>query len=368
VYVLNNDLWAVPFDLGKLTITEGGLTMMEQRVQSIEGQASFSISETGTLAYVAGGSSSPRIGTLVMVDREGVSKPFTKEFRAYGGPKVSPQGDRVAVEVSDPAGDSPQHIYIIPVDTGIGTQFTINGTVNTSPVWTSDGQTIIFASDQGQSGSLDLYSRAADGSGQAEVILESESDLFPTDMLPGDVLLYHEGVSGQTDIRTLVLGEEDSVSDFVATENYEGMARVSRDGRWVAFSANRSGQVGIWVLPYPPANDDPRSVTDVPGFAPVWSKERDEIFFLPIPPDSMVAAFVQTSPGFRRRGQQDLFPTTQFIGSIFPPPYDVTITRDGERFVLVQPVDQEGSGDPAKPRINVVLNWFEELKDRVPVD
>ena len=103
----------------------------------------------------------------------------------------------------------------------------------------------------------------------------------------------------------------------------------------------------------------------------VWSKERDEVFFLSLRPSlSIVAASVQTSPGFSRGVQEALFPITEFFfrGSTWTVPYDLTIMPDGERFVFVKPVDQEGSDDPVKPRIHVILNWFEELKERVPVD
>jgi Tol biopolymer transport system component len=311
--------------------------------------------------------------TLVTVDRNGEGPSITEEYRPYRNPKTSPQGNRIAVEVIENTREGEIHIYVVDVESGVGNPLTTEGGVNIAPTWTADGNAVVFASDRSGSAGLDLYSRNADGTGQAEPVLSGDVDLIPVDVIPGtDVLLFEER-GNPVKLRTLDLSEEGSDEDFVYGESNVGSAAASPDGRWVAYTEGTTGAGGfeVWVIPYPRATDTPRRVSDGPGSWPMWSPGGDEIYFTTFDTTGiaqLTSASVETSPAFSRRGIAPLFSLSgAFVFGAARRGYDVIGTVDGQRFLFVQPVGTADQTVEQVPRINIVLNWLEEVGERVPV-
>ena len=114
-----------------------------------DGVAQYGFADNGTLAYIAGTGDSRRMGTLVLVDRAGNADSLTDEQRRYFRPRMSPDGARVAVEVSEPgSANEATHIWVVAAESDVATQLTFEGMQNQFPVWAPDGQTVIFASDR----------------------------------------------------------------------------------------------------------------------------------------------------------------------------------------------------------------------------
>ena len=86
---------------------------------------------------------------------------------------------------------------------------------------------------------------------------------------------------------------------------------------------------------------------------PRWSPAGREVFY--VVGDTLVAAEVFTEPVFSVGRRREVLRSEGLLGS-FAPQYDVS--RDGQRFVLLEPVAQE------KPTLQVTLNWFEEFRGR----
>jgi len=149
------------------------------------------------------------------------------------------------------------------------------------------------------------------------------------------------------------------VKPFLQTRFQEGGAQFSPDGRWLAYASNESGRPEIYLQPYPGPGGKTQISTDG-GTEPAWNRNGRELFYRS--GDRMMAVEVTAEPSlvvgrprmlFEGRYGSSQFP---FIGTAYDP------SPDGQRFLMVKESDQVTSAT----QINVVLNWFEELKRRVP--
>jgi Tol biopolymer transport system component len=163
-------------------------------VPVIEGSSSyFEVARNGTLVYLAGASTSAM--RLVWVDREGRISPAVEERRAFSRPHLSPDGRRVAVEVGNP-----KDIWVYELERGTRTRVTSDAAVDQDPIWTPDGANIVFGSTRGGVAN-DLFSRSADGSGEASLVFASDVAKDPHSFSrDGRLLAYYERKTGGRDI------------------------------------------------------------------------------------------------------------------------------------------------------------------------
>ena len=233
VYVLDGTLLAVPFDVDKLEVTGGAIPMAEgvMTAGSRTGAAHFSVSDTGALVYVSGGGLEGR--TLVWVDRDGREEALAAEPRVYMYPRISPDGGRVALSVADQERD----IWIWEFARETLTRFTFTPGLDLGAIWTPDGRQVAFASNR--DGTLNLYWKAADGTGAVERLNESENPQYPYAFTPdGKQLVFLETGAGGQNLGVLSL--EGSSEPLLATEFNEWNAEISPDGGWLAYDSGMS--------------------------------------------------------------------------------------------------------------------------------
>ena len=144
----------------------------------------------------------------------------------------------------------------------------------------------------------------------------------------------------------------------------EAQPRISPDGRGMAYSSNESGKYEVYVRPFPDVDKGRWQVSKAGGDSPLWSRDGGEIFYRS--GDAVLAVSVKTDPSFSFGAPKPLFHGTyvssNFIGSSETTSWD--LSPDGKRFLMMK---ETGSGASEAPRrINIVLNWLEELKQRVP--
>ena len=147
---------------------------------------------------------------------------------------------------------SGSNLWLADLARGGRTRFTYSKAVDDYPAWSPDGTKIAFSSTRG--GHADLYQRAANGAGEDELLLKSESDKYPWDWRrDGRFLLFHEtNEMGGTNLAVLPMdgqGQRKSVL-FLGSEFFSVNARFSPDGRWVAYTSNESGSYEIYVRPF----------------------------------------------------------------------------------------------------------------------
>ncbi len=349
VYAQGGSLMAVQFDPQRLTATGAAVPVLEGVLSTRFGAAQYSFSAKGSLVYVPGGIQSAQL-RLVWVNRSGAEQPLAVPTHAYVNPRLSPDGRRLAVEIEG-------QIWLYDLSRETLTRFTFEGDTNIRPVWIPDGKRIAFTSDK--EGPLNIFWQLADGSGGRERLTSSEYTQFPiSSSADGQLLAFVEvNPTTQRDISLLRLGDR-KVQPFLRTRFNETLPRFSPDGRWLAYASDESGRYEVYVQPYPGPGGKWQISTEG-GTEPVWSRNGRELFYRS--GDKMMAADVTTQSSFSAGTPKVLF-ERHYQGTAVPTPnYDVS--PDGQRFLMLKPSE---AAEAAPTQINVVLNWFEELKRKVP--
>jgi hypothetical protein len=160
------------------------------------------------------------------------------------------------------------------------------------------------------------------------------------------------------DIWVLNLADRKS-QPFLRTSWEETAPNFSPDGKWLAYSSDESGRREIYVQPYPPGPGGKWQISTDGGQEPVWNPNGGELFYRSR--KKIMAVDIDTESGFSPNAPRLLFEGPYMPTAASFPFYDVS--PDGERFLMLKPVETEA----APTQINVVLNWFEELKAKAPV-
>ena len=354
VYAQGGSLMAVPFDPQRLTATGAAVPVVEGVLQStFTGAAQYSFSTTGSLVYISGGVQSAQ-SRLVWVGRNGTEQPLAAPGHAYFAPGLSPDGRRVAVGIAE----QETQIWLYDLSRETLTRLTFEGSVNGNSAWTADGKRIAFESSK--EGPMNIFWQMADGSGGLERLTTSEYIQVPYSWSPNGQLLAFFEVNPNPiphrEIWVLRMGDR-KVQPFLRTGFDEGVPRFSPDGRWLAYVSNESGRSEIYVQPYPGPGGKWQISTEG-GNEPVWNSNGRELFYRS--GDKMMAVDIATQPGFAAGKPRMLFEGRYESSPMAVDNYDVS--PDGQRFLMVKASEQA----QAPTQINVVLNWFGELKQKVP--
>jgi serine/threonine protein kinase/Tol biopolymer transport system component len=357
VYGHNGSLFAVAFDVNRLQV--GSPSPVLDGVGGIGPLAFFGLSDSGTLAYFAGAASGLPQETLVWVDRQGAEQPIPVPARTYRSVKLSPDGGRIVVSITD-SQTLTSDIWIYDLARGSLERRTFGG-INQNPVWTPDGKRLIYGSAN-TPGGPGVSIVPADGSGAPSSILASaDAGYAPTSISPdGKTLMGTRTGGGGTAVWVLPLAEgstaEAKPTIFLESKFSEQNAQFSPDGHWVAYQSNESGGDQVYVVPYPGPGGKSQVSLDG-GASPHWNRNGRELFFRN--GNKMMAVDVQTSPNFHAGTPKMLFET-----DASPALLGWDVSPDGRRFLMTRPgATQTGQ----QPEMRVVLNWFEELRRRVPL-
>jgi eukaryotic-like serine/threonine-protein kinase len=352
VYVQRGSLMAMPFDPRRLAVTGAAVPVVDGVLQSSTGAAQYSVSAAGTLAYVPGGVQAARLSP-VWVTRNGVEQSVAAPARGYSYPRLSPDGLRLAVCVAEPE----TQIWLYDFARETLARLTLEGELSGLPTWTADGKRIAFTSKA--DGPLNLFWQLADGGGAAERLATSENNDTPMSWSPDGQLLAFGEVNPTTGFDIWVLRMSDrKAMPFLVTPFNESTPRFSPDGRWLSYASDESGREEIYVQPYPgPGGKWPISAEG--GREPVWNRNGRELFYRS--GDAMMVVDIATQPAFAA-GK----PRVLFRGAYEPTVFTVAnydVSPDGQRFLMLKRSEQAAA---APTQINIVLNWLEELKRRVP--
>ena len=177
----------------------------------------------------------------------------------------------------------------------------------------------------------------------------------------------------QTNISILSLEGDHARTPLLQKEYNEICPEISPDGRWIAYQSDETGRYEVYVHSFPDINQGRWQISTNGGNSPLWSPDGRELFYCS--GDSFMAVEVETDPAFKAGKSAVLFKGA-YLSSTSDIKYTLwDIHPDGDRFLLIKPPSVTAA-EPASqesaaigPRqINIVLNWFEELKDRVPVN
>jgi Tol biopolymer transport system component len=369
VYALGGTLFAVPFDLRRLEVTGGPVPIVEGVKRGITragGIAQFSVSSTGSLVYIPGPTAtSNALRAFMLADRAGATEPLKLPPGAYVYPRVSPDGTRLAFGTDD---GKEANIWIYELSgASAPRRITFSGK-SRFPVWSGDGQRVAFQWDR--EGDLGLFWQRADGVGAAQRLTKGEQgashvpDSWSRD---GKHLLFTVAQGSTFTLWTFALDDRKTTPFGDVRSNRTIGAVFSPDGRWVAYASAAPGPsgTGIYVQPFPATGARYQIPHLGNDYHPVWASDGKELFYIPSY-GRFAAVSVQTQPSVTFGNPVEMT-TVAFTQSYLSPDvrnYD--LMPSGKFVALVDPQEKSRSGTSAGSEIQVVLNWFEELKTRVP--
>lgn len=342
LFMRGDTLMAVAFDPETLTVAGTPAAVVDGISHgTADGDAHFAVSEAGHLAY-APGTGQKANDQLLWIDLDGKTTPMVPSIRRYGSVDISPDGRTAAVTIEESTYD----IWQLDLDRDSLTRVSHGGD-DLEAVWTADGNGLIWVSSR--SGAYNLYWRSADNSTPEVRLAPSEGHQWGASVTgDGKYVVYGEAGKKKMDLWMMPLDTR-KPQVLLATDFNEVSPVVSPDGRWLAYGSDQSGRGEIYVTSFPKPSGSTQVSTEG-GSSPRWMPdsraivyEIDRKFFI-VP--------IESGPR-PRAGRPRL---------LFEGPYDdeFSITGDG-RFAIVK----EGP-HPTATQFIVVLNWAEELKQRLP--
>jgi serine/threonine-protein kinase len=358
VYVNYSTLFAIPFDLGKLETNGTAIPILDDlKVNSVVRDLSFA--STGTLVYRKGGAGTvSEQSTMQWIDAAGKRSPFMTKAGIYGNARLSPDAKRLAVEVRDEGGVT--NLWVYDAQRNYMTELTFGSGISIDPVWTPDGRFIIF-----QKPGEGIFWIPADGSGQPQPLIPTNSVLIPWSMSPAGkwfLAFFEPGKAGGW-IQTAEVTEDGAVlkaekpKRFFESTHIDFSPEFSPDGRWIAYMTQEAGRNEVMVRAFPaPASGQGWLVSTNGADILHWSRNSHELLYQDA--DRVMAvsytvkgdSFVADKPSVR-------------VEKLGGKGWD--LAPDG-RIAVVTPV-QSAQAPAADHTVVFLLNFFDYLRQRVPV-
>jgi serine/threonine protein kinase len=339
-YVRDGNLMAQELDLRKPGLMGEPVTIAEQVAMDDRGAAGFSLSADGKLVFIGGGGSAAVLGAYDSAGKQVTAIDSGTFVTGY----FSPDGKKVAASRNNPG--KGMEIMIYDLVRATKTQFTFAQSRDDDPVWSPEGNTIIF--DSSRSGKTDLYTRPANGSQAEQLFYHDETDKYPTSWSADGKYVAYEGLSGR-DIHIWAIPVTGERKPFpVLQEKYATRSPViSPDAKWMAYYSNEYGKWQVYITSFPKPGGK-FMVGD--GTNPAWRHDGKELFYVDSS-NRIVSVEVTARGDSLELGQPQILKQLPLnSGNVFH------VSGDGQRFLMAVPPQQNASG------LNLVVNWQTELK------
>ncbi len=342
LFTRRNSLMVVGFDPRSLRLMGEPIAIVDQiGYHGYRWSGSFTVSRTGTLAFLAGNRA---YAQLRWFSRDGRLLGSVGEDADYEGLRLSPSGDRCAVEIRQPR-TADVDIWILDLARGVAERLTSVGG-NIAPVWSPDGGRIVFASDR--DGHWNLFTRSASGEEPERLLARSEGDDSPTDWSrDGRLLLFdHLGSAPhhQLEIWSYTFAGKE-MACLIRSEANDQDGVLSPDGRYLAFTSGETGTPQVYVRPVASFRGRLRISPDK-GSRPLWRQDGKELFYLS--GNTLMATSLTLRDGIELGGTRTLFSVPLRESASNMPPY--CPNSDGSRFLLVT--------NPSNLPITVIPDWI----------
>jgi Tol biopolymer transport system component len=322
--------------------------------------AEYAVSASGTLIYHAAGEAGSDTGGSepVWVSRSGEATSIDPSWRVNvsvtgSGLRISPDGRSVAVMRNVDGNDD---IWIMRLPDGPLERLTSDELPESSPSWSPDGQVVTY--ERIGSG---LWQSRADGTGSPRLLLAYDGAYQARTSPDGEWIVFRT-LSGSSqgateDILGFRPGVDTVAVPLVASPEFSEMSPTfSPDGRWLAYTSDRSGTREVYVSPFPDVESARVTVSRNGGFGPQWAHSGRELFYVD-GEGRLVAAEVEADAEFRVLSIRTLFPVRRaFFNNAATDFYDVG--PDDQRFLMIR----LSGGPGGNTRHVLVLNFFAEIE------
>jgi Tol biopolymer transport system component len=348
LYVNGGSLVAQAFD-ARSARTTGDPVPVGENVSG--GVGDFSVSSAGVLAYRSTGSQEP--ARLLWVTRDGHILGEAAPPGFYEDVVLSPDGTRAALSVvsGQPA---TRDIWVRDLVRGVNSRLTFDPADEIAPAWSPDGSRIAFCRIRGGMGRC--YVKAANGVGVEDSLAHTPGSLeapFDWSGATNTLLIAHITPPIQWDIWVIPAAGRQAPRPLLQSPFDERGARLSPDGRWLAYASNESGHNEVYVVPCPGPGGK-WQISTAGGSAPAWRADGKELFFQGAD-QSIMAVDVRAGATFEVGVPKLLFKTTLTEGVYAGRRW--AVSRDGQRLLINTP-----SGAATAGRFIVVTNWTAELR------
>lgn len=346
VFARDYTLFAARFDLATLAVTGPALPAMTNvSLHAFSGVAHFSVANNGVLAYISRDAPEAQ-RSLVWVDRTGTAKAVTPVKHAYDGPRLSPDGAKLAFVRTETPNDE---VWTYDLKADRFTRLSDPSIDAGTPTWRPDSRHVTFSIKT--SSGFNMFQASADGRGPQKRLLASRFFDFPDSWSPDGRTLAFSRYDPPTGWDIWMLAHGRDARPWIRTPGYRGGTRFSPDGRSVAYAFSESGRSEVYVQPYPGASNR-RRVSSAGGRSPVWSPDGRELFYLE--GHKLMSVRVRATSTSSDGPATALFDGPFTSGDATSTNYDVA--HDGKSFVMVR-----SEVEAAHMTIRVVPSWPQQL-------
>lgn len=348
-------LFAQRFDPQRLELSGGRVVVAPEVLQRI-GKADFSVSASGVLAYRAGSQANRQ---LAWFDREGRGLESVGSLNDYYVWSLSPDGKHVAVMATDPGGTG-SSVWILDAATGASSRLTDISEFVGFPLWSPDGNEVLFSIGDVQA--MGLQRQPLNGRNSVSV-LKSEGPKFLSDWSSdGQYVAYFTPWPEWKKLNIFIAevsgpnkGKKPRhpwPSQYSEASAYFSPSAAGAAPRWIAYTSDETGRDEVYVRNFP-AGDLKWLVSTGGGWQPHWRPDGQELFYL-TPEGTLMAVDVEDGAEFQAGSPHPLFRTAvpPFEGPPEVPTNAYAVSRDGRRFLINGTV--EGA---ASPPITIVTHW-----------
>jgi serine/threonine-protein kinase len=340
-------LMAVPFNMRTLRTTGTAVPVVNGAAVGRAGAFKGALSQNGSLVYVAGAS-----GVKVIIgEAHSLGRELLSEVNGYSFPRFSPDGRHLAVTMD---GQSGSDVWVFDLPNGPFRKLTSGATYNIRPEWTPDSRDVVFVSNR--LGRLALYKQAADGNTPPSLVLKMDGvDVYEGVISRDGKYLFFQRDSTGTSGRTYYRAQYGDTAMHViaaANEGQQTAARVSPDGRWIAYQSDELGAKQVYVKPFPRL-DARYQVSLDGGEQPVWSPDGRRIYYLA--GDRLMSATLTLDPTFSVTARDTVLSDgVQGFGD-YHAQFDVA--PNGKDIVYTRSAGND--------KVVFVHNWSRELRERM---
>lgn len=363
MYYWNGTLFVAPFDTRRLKFDGAPVAVVNNVRPYMWARGQASVSDNGTLVYLKEGELPSR--QLEWIDRTGHTTPLPIPAADYEGAEISPDGHKLALVRREER--SRWTVWSYDLASGAWTRLLECLVPTFHVVWSPDSASVVAGSERANADYLNLV-RIPIAAPQAIERLTEQPDFgqFPqTWSAKANAILFMEGVHPKTngDIMVLPLGGDHRVHALVATPGWDRAPSFSPDGRFFVYESDSTGRPEIFIQGYDAqaaAVIGPAlQISQSGGKDPMWSPNGDHIFYLD-PEQNLMQAAV-SGPGKAEAPKELIHHFAPGFISLWSRPY--TVAPDG-RFLIMRNL---ASAADNRVEIQVVVNWFDELKKLSPL-
>jgi len=344
MYIHGSTIVAVPFDAERLEVKGPPVPIEEGGwMNRGSGQANIGFSTNGVLVFAPSGPRSFENIALTWMDRHGHLSPLLDTLRSYYSAKLSPDGQKVATAINAANDD----IWVYQIARGVLTRLTFAGGNNDFAIWSPNGRYVVYTAEKGKS--PNIFRKPWDGSGDDERLTKDVNAQVPISFTPDGKILSFEQ-NGDIWMLSLDPSVERKSWPFIQSPANDAGGFFSSDGRWMAYTSNESGKNEVYVVAFP-NREGKWQISNGGGAQPLWSRNGKELYYTN--GSSLMVVEVSAGSTFDFSVPRKLceLPASTSLQDISP---------DGQRFLAFESRLRQS----ALPRLEVVVDWFEEVKEK----